>query len=156
MSRKRKTLNKVIEPDKIYNSKLITKLINNIMEDGKKNTAKKILYSSFELIGKKTKEKPMIIFEKALENVMPHLELRSRRIGGSNYQVPFEVKGSRKIILALRWIVLHARLRKEKTMIDKLANEIIDASNNTGGSVKKRETVHKMADANKAFAHYRW
>ncbi len=156
MSRKGQAPKRDVLPDPIYNSKVITKLINNIMLDGKKSVAQKILYDSFELIQKQTEQEPKEVFDKALENIMPALELKVRRIGGSNYQIPVEVNEQRKQVLALRWLVNYARLRNEKTMTERLAKEIIDASNNIGASVKKRENTHKMAEANKAFAHYRW
>ncbi len=142
--------------DPIYNSKLVTRLINKIMVDGKRGVAQTILYNAFDIIEVKTNRKPMEVFEEALENVMPMLELKARRVGGSNYQVPVEVSQERKLTLGLRWIVNYARLRNEKTMEQKLAGEIIDAAAGTGASVKRREDVHKMAEANKAFAHYRW
>ncbi len=156
MSRKGQAPKRDVLPDPIYNSKVITKLINNIMLDGKKSVAQKILYDSFDLIQKQTEQDPKEVFDKALENIMPALELKVRRIGGSNYQIPVEVNEQRKQVLALRWLVNYSRLRNEKTMTERLAKEIIDASNNIGASVKKRENTHKMADANKAFAHYRW
>ncbi len=156
MSRKGQAPKRDVLPDPIYNSKVITKLINNIMLDGKKSIAQKILYDAFEIIQKETEQNPKDIFDKALKNIMPSLELKVRRIGGSNYQIPVEVNEQRKHILALRWLVNYARLRNEKTMTERLAKEIIDASNNVGQSVKKRENTHKMAEANKAFAHYRW
>jgi small subunit ribosomal protein S7 len=142
--------------DPIYSSKLVTRLINKIMVDGKRGVAQSILYNAFEIIEEKTGREPMEVFEKALGNVMPMLELKARRVGGSNYQVPIEVTAERKLTLGLRWIVNYARLRNEKTMESRLANEIIDAANGTGGSVKKREDIHRMAEANKAFAHYRF
>ena len=142
--------------DPIYNSKLVTRLINKIMIDGKRGVAQSILYNAFEIIEEKTGREPMEVFEKALGNVMPMLELKARRVGGSNYQVPVEVTAERKLTLGLRWVVNYARLRNEKTMEMRLANEIIDAANGTGGSVKKREDIHRMAEANKAFAHYRF
>lgn len=142
--------------DPIYNSKLITKLINKIMLDGKRGVAQTILYNSFEIIENKTGEQPMIVFEKALENIMPLLELKVRRVGGSNYQVPVEVSAERKLTLGLRWLVNYSRLRHEKTMEQRLAAEIMDAANGTGASVKKRDDTHRMAEANKAYAHYRW
>lgn len=142
--------------DPIYNSKLVTRLINKIMLDGKKGVAQGILYDAFQTVEKKTGKQPMEVFEKALDNVMPELELKLRRVGGANYQVPVEVSAERKLTLGLRWIVNYARLRNEKTMADRLAAEIIDASNGTGASVKKKDDTHKMAEANKAFAHYRW
>lgn len=142
--------------DPIYSSKLVTRLINKIMIDGKRGVAQSILYNAFEIIEEKTGREPMEVFEKALGNVMPMLELKARRVGGSNYQVPVEVSAERKLTLGLRWVVNYARLRNEKTMEMRLANEIIDAANGTGGSVKKREDIHRMAEANKAFAHYRF
>ena len=143
-------------PDPVYNSKLVTKLINRIMLDGKRGTAQGILYNSFAIVKDKTNSEPMAVFEKALGNVMPMLELKVRRVGGANYQVPVEVSAERKLTLGLRWIVNYARLRHEKTMEERLAGEIMDAANGTGASVKKKEDTHKMAEANKAFAHYRW
>lgn len=143
-------------PDPIYNSKLVTKLINKIMIDGKRGTAQKILYNAFNIVEQKTNENPMEVFEKALANIMPMLELKARRVGGANYQVPVEVSAERRLTLGLRWLVNYARLRHENTMDQRLAAEIIDAANGTGASVKKKEDVHKMAEANKAFAHYRW
>ena len=142
--------------DPIYNSKLVTRLINKIMLDGKKGVAQNILYNAFDIVEKKTGSQPMEVFEKALDNVMPELELKLRRVGGANYQVPVEVSKERKLTLGLRWIVNYSRLRSEKTMEQRLAAEIIDASNGVGQSVKKKEDTHKMADANKAFAHFRW
>jgi small subunit ribosomal protein S7 len=142
--------------DPIYNSKLVTRLINKIMIDGKRGVAQSILYNAFEIIEEKTGRQPMEVFEQALANVMPMLELKVRRVGGSNYQVPIEVTQERRLTLGLRWVVNYARLRNEKTMEQRLANEILDAANGTGSSVKKRDDTHKMADANKAFAHYRW
>jgi len=143
-------------PDPIYHSKLVTRLINRIMIDGKKGIAQRILYNAFDLIKERTNQDPMEVFEQALKNVMPVLEVRARRVGGANYQVPVEVRPERRTALGLRWLVNYARLRGEKTMEERLANEIIDAANNTGAAVKKREDTHKMAEANKAFAHYRW
>ncbi len=143
-------------PDPIYNSKLVARLINHIMKDGKKSLAQRILYDAFEIIRQRTGKDPMEVLEQALKNVMPVLEVRARRVGGANYQVPVEVKPERRQTLGLRWLVNYARLRSEKTMQERLAAEIIDAANNTGGAVKKKEDTHKMAEANKAFAHYRW
>ena len=142
--------------DPIYNSKLVTRLINKIMLDGKKGVAQNILYNAFDIVEKKTGQQPMEVFEKALDNVMPELELKLRRVGGANYQVPVEVSDERRLTLGLRWIVNYSRLRGEKTMEERLAAEIIDASNGVGQSVKKKDDTHKMAEANKAFAHYRW
>ena len=156
MSRKAKTPIRDVLADPIFNSKTITKLINTIMLDGKKSVAETILYNAFDLIKEKTKKEPLEVFNLAIENISPQLEVRSRRVGGSNYQVPVEVSSKRKQTLALRWLIQYARLRNEKTMEERLANEIIDASNKMGGAVKKREDTHKMAEANKAFAHFRW
>ena len=142
--------------DPIYNSKLVTRLVNKIMIDGKKGVAQNILYNAFDIVEKKTGQQPMEVFEKALDNVMPELELKVRRVGGANYQVPVEVSDERRLTLGLRWIVNYSRLRNEKTMELRLANEIMDAANGIGASVKKKDDTHKMAEANKAFAHYRW
>ncbi len=142
--------------DPIYNSKLVTRLINKIMYDGKRGVAQTILYNAFDIVEEKTGRQPMEVFEQALENVMPMLELKVRRVGGSNYQVPIEVTKERRLTLGLRWIVNYSRLRHEKTMEQRLAAEIIDAANGSGASVKKKDDTHRMADANKAFAHYRW
>jgi len=143
-------------PDPVYNSKLVTRLINRIMLDGKRGVAQTILYDAFNLIKERTGNDPMEVFETAIKNIMPVLEVKARRVGGANYQVPIEVKPERRTALGLRWLVNYSRNRGEKTMVERLAAEIIDASNNTGASVKKREDTHKMADANRAFAHYRW
>ena len=143
-------------PDPVYNSKLVTKLVNRIMLDGKKGTAQKILYGSFAIVEKKTGEAALDVFGKALSNITPIVELKVRRIGGQNYQVPVEVSKERKITLGLRWLVGFSRNRGEKTMEERLAAEIIDAANGTGASVKKRDDTHRMAEANKAFAHFRW
>ena len=156
MPRKGHVAKRDVLPDPIYNSKLVSRLINNIMQDGKKGTAQTILYNAFDIIAEKTGREPMEVFEEAIENIMPVLEVKARRIGGANYQVPVEVRPERRITLGLRWLVQYSRSRGEKTMEQRLANEIIDAANNTGASVKKREDTHKMAEANKAFAHYRW
>ncbi|MFQ7341648.1 MAG: 30S ribosomal protein S7 [Turicibacter sp.] len=156
MPRKGHVAKRDVLPDPIYNSKLVSRLINNIMQDGKKGTAQTILYNAFDIIAEKTGREPMEVFEEAIENIMPVLEVKARRIGGANYQVPVEVRHERRITLGLRWLVQYSRSRGEKTMEQRLANEIIDAANNTGASVKKREDTHKMAEANKAFAHYRW
>ena len=154
--RKRRAVKRDVLADPIYNSKLVTKLINQIMQDGKKGTAQKILYNAFDMIKEKTNQDPMEVVEKAMENIKPALEVKSRRVGGANYQVPIEVKPARSQALALRWLVNYSRLRGGHTMAENLANEIIDASNGVGAAVKKREDTHKMAEANKAFAHYRW
>lgn len=142
--------------DPLYQSKLVSRLINKIMVDGKRGVAQTILYDAFELVGQKTDRNPMEVFEQALENIMPVLELKVRRIGGTNYQVPVEVSEERRVTLGLRWLTNYSRLRGEKTMTQRLAGEIIDAANGTGASVKKKDDTHKMAEANKAFAHYRW
>jgi small subunit ribosomal protein S7 len=154
--RKRRAIKRDVLPDPVYNSKVVTKLVNQIMLDGKKGTAQKILYEAFDIIKEKTGKEPIDVYNEALENVKPALEVKSRRVGGSNYQVPIEVSDDRSQALALRWIVNYAKLRNGKGMAVNLANELIDAANGTGGAVKKREDTHKMAEANKAFAHYRW
>ena len=154
--RKRRAVKRDVLPDPIYKSKVVTKLINRIMLDGKKGVAEKILYEAFDEIKTKTGEDPVSVFEKALENIKPQLEVKSKRVGGSNYQVPVEVSETRSQTLGLRWLVNYARLRGGHTMAQNLADEIIDASNGTGNAVKKREDTHRMAEANKAFAHYRW
>ncbi|CAL59293.1 30S ribosomal protein S7 [Mycoplasmopsis agalactiae] len=156
MSRKHSAPIRKVLADPVFNSVLVTKLINAIMLDGKKSLAQDILYSAFNLVKEKTQKDPMEVFQAAIDNVTPQLEVRTRRIGGTNYQVPTEVSARRKQTLALRWLVQYARLRNEKTMDVRLANEIIDASNKTGGAIKKREDTHKMAEANRAFAHFRW
>ncbi|CQR48527.1 30S ribosomal protein S7 [Paraliobacillus sp. PM-2] len=156
MPRKGPVAKRDVLPDPLYNSKLVTRLINQIMVDGKRGKAQKILYKAFELVQERSGQQAMEVFEQAMKNVMPVLEVRARRVGGSNYQVPVEVRPERRQALGLRYIVNYSRLRGEKTMEERLANEILDASNNTGSSVKKREDMHKMAEANKAFAHYRW
>ena len=154
--RKRRVVKRDVLPDPIYNSKVVTKVVNAIMLDGKKGTAQTILYKAFDIIKERTNEDPMNIFEKAMENIKPALEVKSRRVGGSNYQVPIEVSPARSQALAIRWLVKYARERGGKGMAENLASELIDASNGTGGAVKKREDTHRMAEANKAFAHYRW
>lgn len=156
MPRKGHIAKRDVLADPIYNSKLVTRLINKIMIDGKRGTAQKILYSAFDIVEVKTGKQPMEVFEQALENIMPQLELKVRRVGGANYQVPVEVSEERRLTLGLRWLVNYARLRNEKTMEQRLAAEIIDAANGLGASVKQRDNVHRMAEANKAFAHYRW
>jgi len=143
-------------PDPIYGSKLVTKLVNNIMQDGKKGVAQKIVYDAFEIVKEKSGNDPLETFQKALENIMPALEIKARRVGGATYQVPIDVRPDRRQTLGLRWLINYARARSEKNMCERLANEIIDATNNLGGAVKKREDTHKMAEANKAFAHYRY
>ena len=143
-------------PDPIYNSVLVTKLVNSIMLDGKKGVAQKVVYGAFDLIKEKTEKEPLEVFSQAMENIMPVLEVKSRRVGGATYQVPIEVRPERRQTLGLRWITAYSRKRSEKTMKERLAGEIMDACNNTGASVKKREDMHKMAESNKAFAHFRW
>ena len=154
--RKRRAVKRDVLPDPLYNSKLVTKLINRLMIDGKKGIAQTILYDSFEIIKEKTNQETMDVLNKALENIKPALEVKSRRVGGANYQVPIEVRPDRSQALGLRWLVQYARLRGGHSMAENLANEIIDASNGVGAAVKKREDTHRMAEANKAFAHYRW
>ncbi len=156
MPRKGPVTRRDVLPDPIYNSKLVTRLINRIMIDGKRGTAQSLLYDAFKMINERTGKEPMEVFEQAIKNIMPVLEVKARRVGGANYQVPIEVKPERRTALGLRWLVNYSRSRGEKTMQERLAAEIIDASNNAGASVKKREDTHKMAEANKAFAHYRW
>lgn len=154
--RKRRAVKRDVLPDPLYNSKLVMKLINRLMVDGKKGVAQTILYDAFDTIKEKTNQEPMDVLTKALENIKPALEVKSRRVGGANYQVPIEVRPDRSQALGLRWLVQYARLRGGHSMAENLANEIIDASNGTGAAVKKREDTHRMAEANKAFAHYRW
>ena len=154
--RKRRAVKRDVLADPIYNSKLVTKIINTIMKDGKKGTAQTIFYDAMEIVKEKTSQEPMDVLNKALENIMPALEVKSRRVGGANYQVPIEVRADRKQALGIRWLINYARLRGGHSMAENLANEIIDASNGTGAAVKKREETHRMAEANKAFAHYRW
>ena len=156
MPRKGHIAKRDVLPDPLYNNKTVTKLINNIMLDGKKGTAQKIVYGAFDRVAAKTGKEAVEVFEEAMNNIMPVLEVKARRIGGATYQVPIEVRPERRQALALRWITLFTRKRGEKTMQERLANEIMDAANNTGASVKRKEDMHKMADANRAFAHYRW
>ncbi len=156
MPRKGHTQKRDVLADPVYKSKVVTKLINNIMLDGKKGVAQKIVYGAFEQIAEKSGKDALEVFEEAMNNIMPQLEVKARRIGGATYQVPIEVRPDRRQALALRWLTLFSRKRGEKTMKERLANEILDASNNTGAAVKRKEDMHKMAEANKAFAHYRW
>ena len=156
MPRKGPVTKREVMPDPIYNSKLVTRLINRIMVDGKRGKAATILYNAFEMIKESTGNDPLEVFEQAMKNIMPVLEVKARRVGGSNYQVPIEVRPDRRMALGLRWLVNYSRLRGEDTMEERLAKEIMDAANNSGASAKKREDTHKMAEANKAFAHYRW
>ncbi len=156
MSRKGYIAKRDVLPDPIYNSKVVTKLINNVMLDGKKTVAQTIVYDAFDIIKEKTQKEPLEVFEEALNNVMPVLEVKARRVGGATYQVPLEIRPERRQTLGLRWLVLYARKRNEKTMREKLAAEIIDATQGNGGAFKKKEDMHKMAEANKAFAHYKF
>lgn len=156
MPRKGPVAKREVMPDPIYQSKLVTRTINRLMVDGKRGKAATILYNAFDIIKDSTGNEPIEVYEQAMKNIMPVLEVKARRVGGSNYQVPIEVRPDRRTALALRWLVNYSRLRGEDTMEERLAKEIMDAANNTGASVKKREDVHKMADANRAFAHYRW
>jgi small subunit ribosomal protein S7 len=145
-----------ILPDPMYNSVLVTKLVNSIMFDGKKGVAQKVVYGAFDIIKEKTGNEPLDVFTQAMENIMPVLETKTRRVGGANYQVPMEVRPARRQTLGLRWLTAYSRARGERTMAERLAGELMDAANNTGAAVKKREDTHKMAEANKAFAHFRW
>ena len=156
MSRRGQISKRDVLPDPLYNSKLVTKLINNIMYDGKKGVAQTIVYDAFKIVEEKIGQNPLEVFTEALENVMPVLEVKARRVGGSNYQVPMEVRADRRQTLGLRWITVYSRQRSERTMAERLANEILDAINSVGGAVKKKEEMHRMAEANKAFAHYRY
>lgn len=156
MPRKGNVPKREVLPDPVYGNKVVTKLINAIMYDGKKGVAQRIIYDAFDIIKEKTGKNPVEVFDDAMNNVMPLLEVKARRVGGSNYQVPIEVRTERRQTLGLRWIVGYARKRGEKTMTEKISKELMDAANNTGAAVKKREDTHKMAEANKAFAHYRW
>ena len=156
MPRRGNVAKRDVLPDPMYNSKLVTRLINNIMYDGKKGVAQKIVYEAFEIVEEKAGKNALEVFEQAMENVMPSLEVKARRVGGANYQVPIEVRPERRQTLGLRWMASYSRLRSEKTMKERLAGEILDALNGAGGAAKKRDDTHKMAEANKAFAHYRW
>ncbi len=156
MPRRGRIAKRDVLEDPIYGSKLVTRLINNIMLDGKKGVAQKIVYGAFEIVGEKSGKDPLEAFQEAMNNIMPELEVKARRLGGATYQVPMEVRPARRQTLGLRWITKYARLRNEKTMKERLAGEILDAMNGTGGACKKRDDTHKMAEANKAFAHYRW
>ena len=156
MPRRGNVTKREVLPDPLYNSKLVSKLINSVMYDGKKGVAQKIVYDAFEIVAAKTGKNALEAYEEAMENIMPLLEVKARRVGGSNYQVPVEVRPERRQTLGLRWLTSYARNRNEKTMKERLANEILDALNNQGGAVKKKEDTHKMAEANKAFAHFRW
>lgn len=156
MSRRNNNIKKrEVQPDNIYSSRLVTMTINKIMLDGKKSTARTIFYNAMEIVNKKTEQEGLVVFEKALSNIIPQLELKTRRIGGANYQIPIEVSNTRKTTLALRWLINYSRLRNEKTMEERLAAEIIDAANGAGGSVKKKEDVHRMAESNRTFSHFK-
>ena len=156
MPRRGKIAKREVLADPIYNSKLVTRLVNSIMLDGKKGVAQKVVYGAFDIIKEKTEKDPMEVYTQALENIMPSLEVKARRVGGATYQVPIEVRPERRQTLGLRWLTTYARARGEKTMKERLAGEIMDAANSLGNAVKKREDTHKMAESNKAFAHYRW
>jgi small subunit ribosomal protein S7 len=156
MPRRREVPERAVTPDSRYNNKLAAKFIRAIMKDGKKSVAERILYDAFDMIERRSKESPLKVFEKAVENVRPMIEVKSRRVGGSTYQVPTEIRPSRRTALGIRWIITYARGRSDKGMARKLAGEILDAANQRGGAIKKREDTHRMAEANKAFAHYRW
>ena len=156
MPRRGNVVKRDVLPDPLYNDKIVTRLINNVMIDGKKGVAQKIVYGAFEIVGEKTGKDPLSVFIEAMNNVMPVLEVKARRVGGATYQVPIEVRPDRRQTLGLRWITLYSRKRSERTMKERLANEILDAINSTGGAVKKRDEMHKMAEANKAFSHYRF
>lgn len=156
MPRKGFIAKREVLPDPIYNDKVVTKLVNNIMQDGKKGVAQKIVYDAFDIIKEKTSKDPMEVFEQAMNNIMPVLEVKARRVGGATYQVPMEVRPERRQTLGLRWLTDFSRKRGERTMKERLAGELLDATNNMGGAFKKKEDTHKMAEANKAFAHYRW
>ena len=156
MSRRGNIAKRDVLADPLYNSKMVTRLINNIMYDGKKGVAQKIVYDAFDIVKEKTEKDPLEVFTQAMENIMPSLEVKARRVGGATYQVPMEVRPARRTTLGLRWLTAYARSRSERTMAERLAGELMDAANNTGSAVKKREEVHKAAEANKAFAHFRW
>ena len=156
MPRRAAAVRREVQPDAKYNNRLVTQLINKVLLDGKKSVAEGIVYGAFDIVAEKTGQDPIAVFKKAMENIRPTLETKSKRVGGANYQVPIEVRPDRRQALGLRWLTAYSRKRGERTMEDRLANEILDASNNTGASVKKKEEVHKMAEANKAFAHYRF
>ncbi len=156
MPRKGNTPKREVLPDPVYGNQVVAKLINSVMLDGKKGVAQTIVYKAFDMIKEQTGEEPIEVFEKAMNNIMPVVEVKARRVGGANYQVPVEVRPERRQTLGLRWLTKYTRLRGEKTMYERLAKELMDAANNTGGSVKKKEDTHKMAEANRAFAHYRW
>ena len=156
MPRRAEIAPRIPDPDPVYNSQLVQQLVNRVMTDGKKSVAEHIVYGALDIIEGKTKQNPLSVFEQALDNVMPSIEVRSRRVGGATYQVPVEVRSSRRQALGIRWLIAAARDRNEKTMVERLSAELLDASNNRGNAVKKREDTHRMAEANRAFSHYRW
>ncbi len=156
MPRRATVQKREILPDPVYNSQLVTRFINSVMKDGKKTIAESIFYGALELMEERTGDDPLKLFKRAVENTKPHVEVKSRRVGGSTYQVPVEVRAERQLSLAIRWLINYSRQRHEKTMTEKLAGEFLDAANNRGGAIKKRDDTHRMAEANKAFAHYRW
>lgn len=156
MPRRRRVERREVFPDPVYNSQLVTRFINGILRQGKKSVAEKIFYGAMDIIGSRTNDDPMKVFKRAVEHVKPQLEVKSRRVGGSTYQVPVEVPANRQLSLSIRWLVAYAKQRNEKSMMEKLAGELMDAANNRGGAIKKREDTHRMAEANKAFSHYRW
>ena len=156
MARRREAVKRKILPDPKFNDLLVARFINSLLKQGKKSIAEGIFYGALDSVGEKTKEDPIKVFKKAIDNVSPHLEVKSRRVGGATYQVPVEVKESRRIALSVRWVIQNAKARSGRSMAEKLTGEIVDAYNNAGGSIKKKEDVHRMAEANKAFAHYRW
>lgn len=156
MPRRATVAKREILPDPVYNSQLVTRFINSVMKDGKKTVAERIFYGALKLMEERTGDDPLKLFKRAVENVKPHVEVKSRRVGGSTYQVPMEVRSERQLSLAIRWLIQYAGSRSEKTMMERLAGELLDAANNRGGTIKKRDDTHRMAEANKAFAHYRW
>ncbi|MGQ9751814.1 MAG: 30S ribosomal protein S7 [Thermoanaerobaculaceae bacterium] len=156
MPRRRRVERREVLPDPVYNSQLVTRFINGMLRRGKKSVAEKIFYGAMDIIGSRTNDDPMKVFKRAVEHVKPQLEVKSRRVGGSTYQVPVEVPANRQLSLSIRWLVAYAKQRNEKSMMEKLAGELMDAANNRGGAIKKREDTHRMAEANKAFSHYRW
>ena len=156
MARRREAVKRKILPDPKFNDLLVARFINSLLKQGKKSIAEGIFYTALDSVGEKTKEDPIKVFKKAIDNVSPHLEVKSRRVGGATYQVPIEVKENRRIALSVRWVIQNAKARSGRSMAEKLTGEIVDAYNNAGGSIKKKEDVHRMAEANKAFAHYRW
>lgn len=156
MPRRRRVERREVLPDPVYNSQLVTRFINGILRRGKKSVAEKIFYGAMDIIGSRTNDDPMKVFKRAVEHVKPQLEVKSRRVGGSTYQVPVEVPANRQLSLSIRWLIAYAKQRNEKSMMEKLAGELMDAANNRGGAIKKREDTHRMAEANKAFSHYRW